>query len=96
MYYTPPESRKVCYLCTLLNIVKGPTYYEDSRIVDGVHYCSFKDACYAMDLLDDEKKNIDGIVEAISRVSTEYLRHLFAMLLLSNILSKSEFVWEKT
>nr|XP_010911187.1 uncharacterized protein LOC105037195 [Elaeis guineensis] len=63
LYYTPPESGEIYYLRTLLNIVKGPTCYEDIKIVDGVHYCSFKDACYAMGLLDDEKEYIDGIVE---------------------------------
>ena len=96
LYYTPPESGEIYYLRTLLNIVKGPTCYEDIKIVDGVHYCSFKDACYAMGLLDDEKEYIDGIVEVSSWTSAEYLRCLFVILLFSDTLSKPKFIWEKT
>ncbi|XP_072084486.1 uncharacterized protein [Arachis hypogaea] len=52
------------YLRLLLNYVRGPTCYEDIRTIDGVVYSSFKDACYARGLLDDDKKYAEAIVEA--------------------------------
>ncbi|XP_072054150.1 uncharacterized protein [Arachis hypogaea] len=42
----------------------GPTCYEDIRTIDGVVYSSFKDACYARGLLDDDKEYVEAIVEA--------------------------------
>ncbi|KAL8128785.1 hypothetical protein V2J09_017940 [Rumex salicifolius] len=45
---------------------KGPTCYEDIRIVDGIVYPTNKEACYALGLLDDEKEYIDGIMKARS------------------------------
>ncbi|KAF7826899.1 ATP-dependent DNA helicase PIF1-like [Senna tora] len=44
--------------------------YEDIRIVDGILYPTFKDACYSLGLLDNDREYIDGIIEAnISEVS---------------------------
>lgn len=96
IYYVPPGSGESYYLRTLLNFVKGPTSYEDIKTVDGVLYSSFKDACYALGLLDDDKEYIDGIMEASFWGSAQYLRSLFVTLLLSGSLSRPEFVWEQT
>lgn len=50
-------------MCILLNVVKGPTSYEDVRTVSGVVHQTFKDAYYVMGLLDDDKEYVDGIGE---------------------------------
>ncbi|XP_071720143.1 uncharacterized protein [Rutidosis leptorrhynchoides] len=39
----------------MLNKIKGATSYEDLRTVDGTTYNTFKEVCYAMGLLDDDK-----------------------------------------
>jgi len=44
--------------------MKGPTCFEDIKIVNGEVKKSFKEACYASGLLDDDKEFIDGIFEA--------------------------------
>ena len=79
----------------LLNIQKGCKSFEDIRTVDGVIYNSFKDACYALGLLQDDKEFIDAILEASSWASATYLRRLFVVLLISNNMSRPEYVWEK-
>ena len=84
------------YMRILLNFVKGPTCYEDIRTINGVLYPTFKEACYTMGLLDDDKEYIDAIVEASFRASGHYLRRLFAIMLMSNTISKLEFVWNNT
>ncbi|XP_022031187.1 uncharacterized protein LOC110932137 [Helianthus annuus] len=50
----------------------------------------------AMGLLDDDNEYVEAIKEASFEGHAGYLRALFATLLLSNTLSRPEFVWEKT
>nr|KAJ0193681.1 hypothetical protein LSAT_V11C800409480 [Lactuca sativa] len=50
-----PNSGDVYYLHIFLNKVKGCTCYEDIRTVNGTVYESYKDVCYALGLLDDDK-----------------------------------------
>ncbi|XP_056689190.1 uncharacterized protein [Spinacia oleracea] len=59
VYYVPPGSGELYYLSALLNTIQGATCYKDIRIVNGVLYSSFKEACYARGLLDDDKEYID-------------------------------------
>lgn len=94
LYHVSPGSGERYYLRTLLNFVKGPTSFEEIRTVNGVVHPTFKDACYAMGLLDDDKEYIDGITEASFWGSAYYLRKLFAMLLISGSISRPEYVWD--
>ncbi|KAF7812812.1 ATP-dependent DNA helicase PIF1 [Senna tora] len=64
LYYIPPGHGELHYLRVLLTFTKCATCYEDIRTINGVVYRTFKDACYAMGLLDDDKEYIEGIVEA--------------------------------
>ncbi|KAL8161206.1 hypothetical protein V2J09_012695 [Rumex salicifolius] len=80
----------------LLNHVKGLTCYEDIRIVDGIIYPTFKEACYALGLLDDEKEYIDDIMEASFWGSAHYLRKLYVMLIKSGNMTMPDNVSEST
>ncbi|XP_035845744.1 uncharacterized protein LOC118492079 [Helianthus annuus] len=84
------------YLRILLNKVRGPKSFEEIRTVNGQVFPTFKDACYAMGLLDDDNEYVEAIKEASFEAHCRYLRSLFATLLLTNTLSRPEFVWEKT
>ena len=48
------SSRELYYLSILVTKVKGLKSYEDIRTVNGITYPSFRDACYALGLLDDD------------------------------------------
>ncbi|XP_072084378.1 uncharacterized protein [Arachis hypogaea] len=93
--HIPPMNKEDYYLRLLLNIQKGCTSFSDLRTVDGVVYDSFKDACYALGLLQDDRKFIDVISEAGTWHSVIFLRRLFVVLLTSNV-SRPNFVWQKT
>ena len=84
------------FLRVLLTKVTGPTSYEDIRTVDGVVHPTFREACYALGLLDDDKEFIDAIKEASIWATGQYLRRFFVSTLLSNCLSQPHTVWDQT
>lgn len=61
---TSPSAGPRFYLRILLNKVKGPTCYEEIHTVDGITYPTYKKACYALGLLDDDKDYTETIKEA--------------------------------
>ncbi|KAI3725940.1 hypothetical protein L1987_65736 [Smallanthus sonchifolius] len=91
-----PSLGEAYFLRILLNKVKGPTSFEDIKTVNGVVFPTFRDACYALGLLDDDTEYVEAIKEASHSGSGYYLRTLFATMLLSNTLSRPDFVWNNT
>nr|GEU55007.1 hypothetical protein [Tanacetum cinerariifolium] len=55
IHQVPYSLGEAYYLRVLLNKVKGKTSWEEIRTVDGKLYDSFRDACFSMGLLDDDK-----------------------------------------
>lgn len=96
LHFVPPGTGEIYYLRMLLAYVKGPTSYEDIRTVDGRVRSTFKKACYARGLLHDDAEYNIAIKEASVWGTGDYLRRLFAVLLMSNQLSRPDFVWKKT
>ena len=64
--------------------------------MNGIQYNSYRDACYSLGLLDDDKEYIDGIIEASQWAIASSLRNLFVTLLQSRSMSRPEYVWEHT
>nr|XP_025648288.1 uncharacterized protein LOC112743284 [Arachis hypogaea] len=76
IFFVPPRSGEIYYLRLLLNFVRGPTSYEDIRTIDGILYPTFRDACYAQGILDDDKEYIDAIEEANLHMTETEIRDL--------------------
>ncbi|XP_035834922.1 uncharacterized protein LOC118483334 [Helianthus annuus] len=96
IYFDSPSLGEAYYLRILLTKVKGPRSFEEIRTYEGVVYPTFRDACYARGLLDDDNEYIKCIKEAGFTGNGHYLHSLFGTLLLSNTLLRPEVVWEKT
>ncbi|XP_019153468.1 PREDICTED: uncharacterized protein LOC109149930 [Ipomoea nil] len=95
IFYVPPASGEIYYLRCLLNIICGPKGFQDIRTVNGVEYLTFRDACYAHGLLDDDKEYIDAINEASYWSTAHSLRKLFVVLLTSSSIIRPENVWNQ-
>lgn len=74
----------------------GLTCFDDIKTVHRNIHLTFRDACFAMGLLDDNKEFIDGLKEAATWATGISLRQLFVSMLLSGALNRSHFVWEST
>lgn len=55
VFNVPPAAGELHYLRILLNTKKGVTSYKEIRKVNGTTYQTFKEECFAMSLLDDDK-----------------------------------------
>ncbi|XP_071715126.1 uncharacterized protein [Rutidosis leptorrhynchoides] len=96
IHHVSPSTGELFYLRILLNKVKGPKCYEDIRTVNGVLCPNFKAACYEMGLLDDDQEYIYAIKDTSTWGSGVFVRTFFAQLLLSESLSRPEYVFEQT
>ncbi|KAH1188492.1 Replication protein A DNA-binding subunit B [Glycine max] len=96
LLWVPPITGELFYLRMMLTVCKGPTSFEDLRKVDNVQYSTYKEACFAMRFLQDDKEFIEAIKEAKDWGSAHYIRKLFVLLLLTATMSKPEQVWDQT
>ncbi|GJR88876.1 ATP-dependent DNA helicase PIF1-like protein [Tanacetum coccineum] len=62
IHHVPPSWGEMFYLRVFLNKVRGAMDWEDLKKFDDVVYHTFKDACYARDILEDDKEYIDGLM----------------------------------
>ncbi|CAH9120016.1 unnamed protein product, partial [Cuscuta epithymum] len=94
IYYVHPGTGESYYIRCLLNHIRGATCHADLRTLNGITYASFRDACYALGLLEDDKEFIDAFKEASQFSSAYGLRILFVILLWTDSMARPEYVWE--
>jgi hypothetical protein len=81
MYFASPSSGERFYLRTLLTVVPGATSFAHLRTVNGIQYDTFKEACNALGLLENDHEWRLCLQEA-GQMQTGYtLRMLFATIL---------------
>ncbi|XP_071704044.1 uncharacterized protein [Rutidosis leptorrhynchoides] len=96
LHYVHPKSGEAYYLRIMLNKVRGPTCYEDLRTIDGIIYDTFKEACYAMGLLDDDKEYIASIKEVHQWSTGNACRSHFVSLITTDSITFPDRVWKET
>ncbi|KAH0729428.1 hypothetical protein KY289_000616 [Solanum tuberosum] len=94
IYFAHPGSGECFYMRMLLNFFKGCTSFESIRRINGVDHKTYREACYALGLLDDDKEWNDCLSEAAHWASGNELRHLFVTILMNCQVSDTRKLWE--
>ncbi|CAA7032660.1 unnamed protein product [Microthlaspi erraticum] len=94
--YGPRKVEDAYYLRVLLGVVQGPESFNDIKTYNGVLYPSYKDACYARGLLENDQEYVDDIVRRSFTCTPADLRQLFVIMLSSDSLTSPEVVWNST
>ena len=80
----------------MLTTCKGATSFEDIRTIENVLYPTYREACFAMGFLQDDREFVEAIKEAKDWGTTNYLRKLFVLMLLSGAITKPAELWNQT
>ncbi|KAJ1699041.1 hypothetical protein LUZ63_007553 [Rhynchospora breviuscula] len=94
MLFVHPNAGELYYLRMLLNIVRGPTSFEDIRTVNNVLYATFQEACDALGLLDDDNEWLYTLQEAAITASARQVRKLFVDILLYSEVTDPAELWD--
>ncbi|GJU63952.1 helicase-like protein [Tanacetum coccineum] len=88
--YSTPSAAERYFLRMLLNVVRGPRKLEHLLMVNDRICSTFKEACFAYGLLNDDKEWTRAIQEASLWALGPQLRHLFVTILLFCDLTKEQ------
>ena len=89
-----PTAGDLLYLRMLLMRKKGCTKFEDLRTVDGILYDTFKEACGAMGLLQNDKQWHDVLKENAHSSFPLQLREMFVNILSYSSVADPLFLWQ--
>ncbi|KAG0618503.1 hypothetical protein M758_4G069300 [Ceratodon purpureus] len=95
LYFARPAEGERFYLRLLLTNIAGPRSFEDLRTVNGVVHGTFKDACNALGLLQDDGEWIQCLEEASIMRTGASLRNLFVVILSECNPSHPELLWQR-
>jgi len=96
LIWVPPTASELFYLRMMLTTCKRPTSFEDIRTIENVLYPTYREACFAMGFLQDDREFVEAIKEAKDGGTTNYLRKLFVLMLLTGAITKPEELWNQT
>lgn len=95
LYNCSPLHGERYYLRLLLLVVPGPTSFEDLRTVNGVVYPTFRAACLAAGLLDDDNEWFQAFDEAVQVATGWALRNLFTTALIYGAVADPQRLWDR-
>ncbi|KAJ1687074.1 hypothetical protein LUZ63_018464 [Rhynchospora breviuscula] len=94
VHFIQPTAGDLYYERMLLNSVRGAASFEALRTVNGVLHGTYKEACNALGLLDDNSEWLYTIQEAAASASCDQLRAIFVDILLYSDVADARDLWE--
>ena len=95
LHFVPPNAGERFYVHLLLMVVKCSKSFEELRSFQGVTYPTFKAACLARGLLEDDAEWRQCLQEAATMKTGSQLRHLFVTILLFSTPSNTATLWNE-
>ena len=95
VYTVHPNNAECYFLRLLLHTIKGPTSFASLKTVHGTTFETFRQACHALGLLQDDSHWDATLTEAAMSHSPFRLRNLFAIMLVTCELSSPAQLWFK-
>ncbi|XP_073972868.1 uncharacterized protein [Rhodnius prolixus] len=92
--YTVNPRQTECFYLRLLLVVTGPLSFQDIRKVDGQQYPTYKDACLALGLLEDDNHWDSMLAEAALNCTGTQIRLLFAIVLTTCFPARAQMLWD--
>jgi hypothetical protein len=96
LIWIPPSTGELYFFRMMLTVVQGPTCYDDVKKIGDTQYFSYRDACFAMGFLEDDRVYINAIKESKDWGSDHFLRRLFVIMLLANTMHRPKHVCDET
>jgi hypothetical protein len=95
MYFASPAQGERFYLRILLTVITGTTSFQHLCTVNGIVHPTFKQACVALGLLQDDQEWIQCLTEASQMQLGSSLRSLFAIILLYCNPTSPGILWQQ-
>ncbi|XP_071913934.1 ATP-dependent DNA helicase PIF1-like [Coffea arabica] len=93
--YAHSHSGEQYYLRMLLNKIRGAQSFEHLRTIDGVVHPTFKAACAALGLLDDDNEWNEALAEASTWASARKLRSMYCTILMHSEVTNPYALWQR-
>ncbi len=93
--YIHPNVVELYFLRILLNVVKGPKNYTEIRTVDNIVHETFRSACNALGLLNDDKEWREALEEASHWSSSAGLKQLFTTIIIYCEVADPPKLWDE-
>ena len=95
VYSVHPSHRECFFLRLLLLEIRGPTSFSYLRTIDGQTFNTYREACLALNLLEDDNHWDTTMAEASVSCTPISLRNLFAIILKTCEVSNPLVLWQK-
>jgi hypothetical protein len=95
MYYAHPTSGECFYVRLLLTIIKDAKDFDDLCTFEGILHPTFKSACIAHGLLEDDSEWHQCLQEAKDIQMGHQLHHLFVTIMHECAAAKPEVLWRE-